>query len=97
MYRYILISTAKLIQKKEDKDMQRTVKVFNGAEIPTQAGFLKVTGWNVALLVYVDEYSIDEDGNEVYEGERRLTLEEIALEVKEVDGLNHKAEISEEE
>ena len=61
--------------------------ITKGMEISTEVGYLKVKGYN-GSIVYVDEYTDDEDGNEVVE-EKMLTLEEIGHEMKAVDGRNH--------
>ena len=58
-----------------------------GTEISTEVGYLKVKSYN-GSIVYVDEYTDDENGNEVVE-ERMLTLEEIGKEMKSIDGKNH--------
>lgn len=61
--------------------------ISKGMEITTEIGYLKVKGYN-GSIVYVDEVTDDENGNEVVE-ERMLTLEEIGHEMKAVDGKNH--------
>ncbi len=65
-------------------------KIYKGFEMRTFDGGLKVTGCNVAGLVYLDEYTADDDGNLTYTGERRLTLNEVAGIMGEMDGRNHK-------
>lgn len=62
--------------------------ISKGMEISTEVGRLKVNGYN-GSIVYVDEYTDDEDDNEVVK-ERMLTLEELGLEMRAVDGSNHK-------
>lgn len=70
--------------------MDRIINVYQGAEIPTPAGVLKVNYINVANLIYCDEYEISEEGELEFLMERRLTAEEVANEVKQTDGKNHK-------
>lgn len=70
--------------------MDRIINVYKGAEIPTPAGVLKVNYINVANLIYCDEYKVNETGDLEYLTERRMTAEEIANEVKKIDGKNHK-------
>lgn len=58
--------------------------------INTIEGFLVVKGQNCGGLVYLDEYRVDDDGNEILnEKDRMLTLAEIGHIMKEVDGFNH--------
>lgn len=66
--------------------MKREI-ISKGMEITTEIGYLKVKGYN-GSIVYVDEITDDEDGNEITE-EKKLTLEEIGHEMKAVDGKNH--------
>lgn len=61
--------------------------ISKGMEITTEIGYFKVKGYN-GSIVYVDEITDDEAGNEVVE-ERMLTLKEIGYEMKAVDGKNH--------
>ena len=65
-------------------------KIYKGYEIRTWEGGLKVTGCNEANLVWLDEYTADDDGNLTYTGERRLTVGEIEGIMHEMDGKNHK-------
>lgn len=65
----------------------KTETISKGMEITTETGYLKVKGYN-GSIVYVDEITNDETGNEVVE-ERMLTLSEIGLMMKAVDGRNH--------
>lgn len=58
--------------------------------INTIEGYLVVKGQNCGGLVYLDEYRVDDDGNEILSGkDRMLTLSEIGRVMKEVDGDNH--------
>ena len=66
-------------------------QICKGFEINTITGGLKVTGYN-GSIVYLEEYTANDDGNLEFTGESRLTLEEIAKVMKEMDGLNHKIE-----
>ena len=67
----------------------RKETITKGSEISTLAGYMVATGYN-GSIVYLDEYETDEDGEAEKVGERMLTLDEIAHEMKNVDGMNHK-------
>ena len=67
----------------------RKETITKGTQISTLSGYMVATGFN-GTIVYLDEYETDEDGQEQKIGERRLTLSEIAQEMKSVDGMNHK-------
>lgn len=67
--------------------MRRFNRITEGSIIDTVDGYLKVTGYN-GSIVYADEIIIGLDGSENPAGERRLTLQEIAKIMKEVDGIN---------
>ena len=64
--------------------------IGKGTQIATEAGYLVATGYN-GRIVYCDEYTLDEDTLDRFDltGERRLTLQEIAREMKRADGRNH--------
>lgn len=62
-----------------------------GTRISTVTGCDIVTGYN-GSIVYLDEYEPDFDNNPddlIKTGERMLTLYEIGLLMKELDGHNH--------
>lgn len=65
--------------------------IRKGIEITTEAGCLVPTGFN-GHIVYCDEYAPGEESPDEFEkvGERKLTLLEIAREMKRVDGRNHR-------
>lgn len=69
--------------------MKRHFTITAGTELPTAAGYMIIKGFNDAGLVYAEEFTIDEEGNEGNPQERRLTTSEIAHELKAIDGLNH--------
>lgn len=70
--------------------MNRVINVHVGAEIPVLDGVLYVRSINVANLIYCDHFIVTEAGDLESAGEMRLTAEEVAHEVKAIDGLNHK-------
>ena len=72
----------------------RKETITKGTQISTLSGYMVATGFN-GTIVYLDEYETDEDGQEQKIGERRLTLSEIAQEMKSVDGMNHKVILEE--
>jgi hypothetical protein len=65
-------------------------QIRKGTQINTIEGYFVVTGYN-GHIVYCDEYTTSEEDLDTFEkaGERRLTLQEIAHEMKKVDGRNH--------
>lgn len=69
--------------------MKRTIEIKKGATIDTIEGYAVITGMNAGGLVYLDNYEINEDGEEIPTGEIRWTLEEIRNAAKAVDGINH--------
>lgn len=69
--------------------MSRCEHISQGSEIQTLDGFLTVEGWN-GRLVDVTEWLLDRDGGEHEGRELRMTLNEIAAVMKEVDGRNHR-------
>lgn len=60
-------------------------EIYTGAEINTLGGYLKVTGQN-GHAADCDEYEFDENGNETFVGERRLTASDIAQTLRQFDG-----------
>lgn len=70
--------------------MKRTIFLEKGTVVNTVEGYLVADSKNNGGLIYFDEYTIDEDGNEVKEERQRaLTRNEVADIMKEVDGKNH--------
>jgi len=63
--------------------------ITTGTEISSLEGKLVITGYN-GHIVYVDEYTLLDEGEYKFNTKRMLTLNEIAHEMKEVDGLNYK-------
>lgn len=70
--------------------MKRFEHVTVGTEVVTDYGKLVLKGYNGSLL-YADRYEYDESDEPelVYVREDRLTKEELALDMREVDGLVH--------
>ena len=68
--------------------MSRFEHISPGSEIQALDGFLTVEGWN-GHLVDVTEWLLDRDGEEHEERSLKMTLNEIAAEMKKVDGKNH--------
>lgn len=69
--------------------MNRVIRVYKGAEIPTVEGVLKVTDTTAAGLIYCDHYNVTEAGDLIFDTERRLTKSELANEAWRVDGRVH--------
>lgn len=73
--------------------MSRTIgrceHISQGSEIQTLDGFLTVEGGN-EYLVDVTEWLLDKDGGEHEGRSLKMTLDEIAAEMKKVDGKNHR-------
>lgn len=77
-------------RKEKGKNMKRTIFLEKGTVVNTVEGYLVADSKNNGGLIYFDEYTIDEDGNEVKEERQRaLTRNEVADIMKEVDGKNH--------
>ena len=62
--------------------------IRRGKEIKTQDGYIVIGGYN-GYAVEVECYTVDEDGNESLTDTGEWTLEEIAHEMKAVDGKRH--------
>lgn len=64
-----------------------------GDHIDTTTGYFEIKGGDYGGIVYVDEYLIDEAGNEeLWESTHDIpmTTEEIEAYMREADGRNHK-------
>lgn len=71
---------------RKDTTMKNIITI--GTDIDTICGYEQVTGYSNDI-VYTDSYEINEDGDAVKTGSRRLTLNEIARLMTEVDGQAH--------
>lgn len=71
--------------------MKKFEHVTVGTEVFTEYGKLVLKGYN-GSLVYADRWEYDEsdDPDLVYIREDRLTLFELASDMRDVDGLNHR-------
>lgn len=68
--------------------MKRRIEyISKGSTIDTITGYLIPTSFN-GNIVYCDEYIVQEDGEPILTGERRLTLSEIAHIMHDTDGYN---------
>lgn len=65
--------------------MARNLIVYDGFEIPTEFGYRKIIGKHYDNFA-VDDYAVDEDGNEQKIGEAILTHREIKNAMHEATG-----------
>lgn len=70
--------------------MKNLERITKGAKVNTLSGYIIIGDMNTGGMIWISDIEMDEDGNEINKSDRLLSLSEIAGEMKQVDGLNHR-------